>query len=105
MPKSFTEGQQIAQLQGQAKDLKVLGPQRFSKYGKSGQEISAALPFAKHIADDICIIKSMQTEQINHDPAHTFMNTESIISGRPSMGSWINYGLEVNVMICQDLSF
>ena len=95
MPKSFTEGQQIAQLQGQAKDLKVLGPQHdFSKHGKSGQEISAALPnIAKHIADDICIIKSMQTEQINHDPAHTFMNTGSIISGRPSMGSWINYGL------------
>tara|TARA_B100001778_G_scaffold96606_1_gene78922 strand:+ start:640 stop:2043 length:1404 start_codon:yes stop_codon:yes gene_type:complete len=95
MPKSFTEGQQIAQLQGQAKDLKVLGPQHdFSKHGKSGQEISAALPnIAKHIADEICIIKSMQTEQINHDPAHTFMNTGSIISGRPSMGSWINYGL------------
>ena len=89
MPKSFTEGQQIAQLQGQAKDLKVLGPQHdFSKHGKSGQEISAALPnIAKHIADEICIIKSMQTEQINHDPAHTFMNTGSIISGRPSMGS------------------
>ena len=95
MPKSFTEGQQIAQLQGQAKDLKVLGPQHdFSKHGKNGQEISAALPnIAKYIADDICIIKSMQTEQINHDPAHTFMNTGSIISGRPSMGSWINYGL------------
>ena len=95
MPKSFTEGQQIAQLQGQAKDLKVLGPQHdFSKHGKSGQEISAALPnIAKHIADDICIIKSMQTEQINHDPAHTFFNTGTGISGRPSMGSWLLYGL------------
>ncbi|MFL2480943.1 MAG: DUF1501 domain-containing protein [Verrucomicrobiales bacterium] len=95
MPKSFTEGQQIAQLQGQANNLKVLGPQhQFKKYGKSGQEISAALPnIANKISDDICIIRSMQTEQINHDPAHTFMNTGSIISGRPSMGSWINYGL------------
>ena len=95
MPKSFTEGQQIAQLQGQANNLKVLGPQhKFAKYGKSGQEISAALPnIANKIPDDICIIRSMQTEQINHDPAHTFMNTGSIISGRPSMGSWINYGL------------
>ena len=95
MPKSFTEGQQIAQLQGQANNLKVLGPQhQFAKYGKSGQEISAVLPnIANKISDDICIIRSMQTEQINHDPAHTFMNTGSIISGRPSMGSWINYGL------------
>jgi len=95
MPKSFTEGQQIAQLQGQSNNLKVLGPQhQFKKYGKSGQEISAALPnIANKISDDICIIRSMQTEQINHDPAHTFMNTGSIISGRPSMGSWINYGL------------
>ena len=95
MPKSFTEGQQIAQLQGQANNLKVLGPQhQFAKYGKSGQEISAILPnIANKISDDICIIRSMQTEQINHDPAHTFMNTGSIISGRPSMGSWINYGL------------
>ena len=95
MPKSFTEGQQIAQLQGQSNNLKVLGPQhQFAKYGKSGQEISAVLPnIANKISDDICIIRSMQTEQINHDPAHTFMNTGSIISGRPSMGSWINYGL------------
>jgi hypothetical protein len=95
MPKSFTEGQQIAQLQGQANNLKVLGPQhKFAKYGNSGQEISTALPnIANKIPDDICIIRSMQTEQINHDPAHTFMNTGSIISGRPSMGSWINYGL------------
>jgi hypothetical protein len=45
------------------------------------------------MADDICIVKSMVTEQINHDPAHTFMNTGSAINGRPSMGSWVNYGL------------
>ena len=46
----------------------------------------------KH-ADDLCVIRSMYTEQINHDPAHTFMNTGSIIAGRPSMGSWLTYGL------------
>jgi len=93
MPESFTQGQQIAQLQG--KQLKVLGPQHpFANYGESGQRISAVLPYiARGIADDICIIRSMQTEQINHDPAHTFMNTGSIISGRPAMGSWVTYGL------------
>jgi hypothetical protein len=95
MPKSVTENQQIAQLQGQADKLKVLGPQHtFGRHGQSGQEISSVFPhLASKIADDICIIRSMQTEQINHDPAHTFMNTGSIISGRPAMGSWINYGL------------
>lgn len=95
MPSSFTEGQQIAQLQGQAQSLKVLGPQHpFQKWGQSEQNISTVLPhIAKNLADEMCIIRSMKTEQINHDPAHTFMNTGSIISGRPSMGSWVTYGL------------
>lgn len=92
MPESFTKGQPIAQLQGQA--LKVLGPSfDFQRYGKSGQHISTVLPHIGGIADDICIIRSMQTEQINHDPAHTFMNTGTAISGRPSMGSWVTYGI------------
>jgi len=50
-------------------------------------------PHIGSIADQICIIRSMKTEAINHDPAHTFMNTGTTISGRPSMGSWITYGL------------
>ena len=102
MPKSVTKGQQIAQLQGSANNLKVLGPQHpFARHGSSGQQISSVLPhIAKKIADDICIVRSMKTEQINHDPAHTFMNTGSIISGRPSMGSWITYGLGSE---CQNL--
>ncbi len=92
MPKSVTDGQQLAQLQGQ--DLNCFGPQfSFAKHGKSGQEISEALPNIAKIADDICIIRSMKTEQINHDPAYTFLNTGSSISGRPSMGSWWTYGL------------
>lgn len=92
MPESYTKGQPIAQLQGQ--ELKCLGPlTRFSKYGQSGQEISDFLPWHHKLADDICIIRSMVTEQINHDPAHTFMNTGTAISGRPSMGAWVNYGL------------
>jgi len=94
MPKSYTEGKQIAQLQGQANNLKCLAPQHeFKKYGSSGQEISSILPEIGSIADDICIIRSMQTDQINHDPAHTLMNTGTSIPGRPSMGSWLLYGL------------
>ncbi len=92
MPESFTKGQQIAQLQG-AK-LNCFAPQfPFAKVGKSGQEISTILPHISSIADDICIIRSMHTEQINHDPAHTFLNSGTAIAGRPSMGSWILYGL------------
>ena len=92
MPESFTKGQPIAQLQGQA--LKCFAPQHpFARYGASGQEISTLLPEIGGIADDICILRSMQTEQINHDPAHTFMNTGTQISGRPAAGSWAWYGL------------
>jgi hypothetical protein len=92
MPDSVTAGQPIAQLQGQA--LKVLGPQHpFARRGKSGLLISEVLPHIGQIADQICVIKSMHTEQINHDPAHTFFNTGTAISGRPSMGSWVLYGL------------
>src|SRR6266571_2319535 len=92
MPESFTKGQPIAQLQG--RPLKCFGPQHpFQRWGRSGQEISTLLPQIGSIADDICIVRSMQTEQINHDPAHTFMNTGTQISGRPSAGSWIWYGI------------
>ncbi len=92
MPESFTKGQPIAQLQGKA--LKCQGPlTKFKQYGKNGQWISDFLPWHQKMADDICILNSLVTEQINHDPAHTFMNTGTAISGRPSMGSWVNYGL------------
>ena len=53
------------------------------------------------MADDICIVRSMWTEQINHDPAHTIMNTGSIIAGRPSMGSWVFYGLGAEATSCR----
>lgn len=92
MPESFTQGQPIAQLQG--KKLRCQGPMtKFRRYGESGQMISDFLPWHGKMADDICIVRSMVTEQINHDPAHTFMNTGTAISGRPSMGSWATYGL------------
>ncbi len=92
MPESFTKGQPIAQLQG-AK-LKVQGHlTKFQKHGQSGQWVSEFLPWHAKFVDDIAIVRSMVTDQINHDPAHTMMNTGTAISGRPSMGSWITYGL------------
>jgi len=99
MPESFTKGQPIAQLQGTK--LKVQGHlAKFAKHGKSGQWVSDFLPYHAKMVDDIAIIRSMVTDQINHDPAHTMMNTGTAISGRPSMGSWVNYGLGSE---CDDL--
>ncbi|MBY0503459.1 MAG: DUF1501 domain-containing protein [Bryobacteraceae bacterium] len=92
MPESFTKGQQIAQLQG--KPLLCFGPQHpFQRYGRCGTEMSSLFPKMGSLADEVCVVRSMWTEQINHDPAHTLMNTGSILAGRPSMGSWAAYGL------------
>jgi hypothetical protein len=92
MPDSFTKGQPIAQLQG--KQLTCFPPQwGFKKFGKNGQELVELFPNLGSVADELCIIRSLTTEAINHDPAHTFMNTGTTISGRPSMGSWCTYGL------------
>ncbi len=92
MPESFTVGQPIAQLQGQK--LTCLAPQHpFEQFGRSGQRMAAVFPELGKVADEMCIIRSLHTEAINHDPAHTFMNTGTTISGRPAMGSWLTYGL------------
>lgn len=92
MPSSITDGQPIAQLQ--SSELRILSPlSRFSPCGSAGQQISELLPWHRKMVDDICIVNSMVTEQINHDPAHTFLNTGTITPNRPSMGSWITYGL------------
>jgi hypothetical protein len=92
MPESLTKGQPIAQLQGAA--LVARGPQLpFSKRGECGLEMATIFEHMGNHADEMCVIKSMHTEQINHDPAHTFFNTGTAISGRPSMGSWVLYGL------------
>ncbi len=99
MPESFTRGQPIAQLQGQR--LTCLGPQHpFARFGESGQEICARFPHIGSVADELAIIRSMKTDQINHDPAHTLFNTGNTNPGRPSMGSWVTYGLGSE---CDDL--
>src|SRR5687768_10784052 len=72
MPESYTKGQPIAQLQGS--ELRCFAPQHpFKKYGQSGQEICELFPHVGSVADEICIIRSLRTQAINHDPAHTFM--------------------------------
>jgi len=92
MPESYTANQPIAQLQGQKLVCQApLIP--FKRFGESGQQIAEIFPHIGSVADELCIINSLHTDQINHDPAHTVMNTGTSISGRPSMGSWVTYGL------------
>jgi len=92
MPESVTAGQPIAQLQGQK--LICLGPRTtFTPRGESGTPVSNFFPHLGGLVDKLAIVRSMVTEQINHDPAHTFMNCGTALSGRPSMGAWVTYGL------------
>ena len=92
MPESLTKGRPIAQLQGKA--LKIMGPQTtFSRCGLSGLPIAETLKNVQGVADELCIVKSMMTEQINHDPAHTYFNTGQRVAGYPSIGAWLMYGL------------
>ncbi len=92
MPESLTRGQQLAQLQGEK--LVCQGPVfPFARYGRNRTEISTLLPHLGSVIDELCLVRSMTTEAINHDPAHMFMNTGTQIAGRPSMGAWVTYGL------------
>lgn len=92
MPSSLTDGVKLAFLQYEA--LKCFGTNvGFKKCGESGQMISNLLPNLQEVADDLAVVRTLETDQVNHDPAHTFMNTGFGIAGRPSMGSWLSYGL------------
>jgi hypothetical protein len=91
LPPSVTEGQRLAFIRA---DAAVMGPQfKFNKHGQSGTEISEALPHLAKIVDDICLIRSVHTDQFNHAPAQTFFQTGFAVPGRPSIGSWVTYGL------------
>ena len=93
MPESYHQGPADRPAARGEADLPRRRSIPFKKCGKSGQEIAEHLPASGTVADELCIIRSLHTEAINHDPAHTFMNTGTTISGRPSMGSWLRYGL------------
>ncbi len=91
LPPSIIGGQRYAFIRP---DAAVLGPRfRFAKYGKCGAELSEMLPNLAKVVDDICIVKSVHTDQFNHAPAQIFFNTGFAQPGRPSLGSWVLYGL------------
>ncbi len=91
LPPSVIGGQRYAFIRP---DAAVLGPRyKFSKHGKSGAELSEMLPHLAKVADDICLVKSVRTDQFNHAPAQIFFNTGFSQPGRPCLGSWVLYGL------------
>lgn len=91
IPPSVIQGQRYAFIQP---DAAVLGPQfKFAKHGQSGAEISEVLPHLANVVDDIAMVRSVHTDLFNHSPAQLFCNTGSGVPGRPSMGSWLSYGI------------
>lgn len=94
LPDSVRNGQRVTGMTAGQKSFPVCAPIKpFKQHGQSGTWVSEFLPYTAGIVDDICVIKSMHTEAINHDPGITFLNTGSQFPGRPSMGAWLDYGL------------
>lgn len=94
LPDSIRNGQRVTGMTAGQKSFPVCAPLKpFKQRGESGTWISDFLPYTAGVADDICVVKSMHTEAINHDPGITFMNTGSQFPGLPSLGAWLDYGL------------
>jgi hypothetical protein len=94
LPDSVRQGQRLTGMSGNQAHLPLAGAQfRFAQHGRSGTWVSELLPYTAGIVDKLCIVRSMHTEAINHDPAITFSTTGSQIAGRPSLGAWLAYGL------------
>lgn len=94
LPDSIRMGQRLTAMSAtQARFPVVPSLFKFAQHGESGAWVSELLPHTAKVVDDLCFIKSMYTEQINHDPAVTFAQTGFQLAGRPSLGSWVSYGL------------
>ena len=94
LPESIRKGQRLTGMTSGQKSFPLAGSKfSFDQHGQSGAWVSELLPYTAQISDELCFIKSMHTEAINHDPAITFFQTGSQQPGRPSMGSWVSYGL------------
>ena len=94
LPESIRQGQRLTTMtSGQTRFPIAPSMFKFAQHGKSGAWVSELLPYTAKMVDDIAIIRSMNTEAINHEPAITFFQTGSMIAGRPCLGSWLSYGL------------
>ncbi|MCY7359229.1 MAG: DUF1501 domain-containing protein [Rudanella sp.] len=94
LPDSVRKGQRLTSMSAQQSALPLVkSPYAFARHGQSGAWVSELLPYTSRVTDELCFIKSMYTEQINHDPALTFFQTGNQLAGRPSIGAWVSYGL------------
>jgi hypothetical protein len=94
LPDSVRGGQRLTGMSGNQSSIPLVGsPFKFTKHGRGGTEFSELLPHTAGIADDLCVVRSMFTEAINHGPGVTFLQTGTQIAGRPSFGAWLSYGL------------
>jgi len=94
LPDSVRKGQRLTGMTADQKKFPLAGTKfQFNQYGQSRAWVSELLPYTASVVDDICFVKSMYTEAINHDPALTFFQTGAQVGNRPSMGSWMSYGL------------
>ena len=94
IPEEYVRGKRFSTMTGNPKGKLVLAPvEPFERHGKSGAWVSNFMPYTAGIADDVCFVKSLHTEQVNHAPAVTFFLTGSEMASRPSMGAWLTYGL------------
>lgn len=94
LPPEVRGEQRLTGMSTHQSSIPLAGSQfEFKQYGKSGAWLSDLLPYHRDIVDDVCFVKSMHTEAINHDPAITMFQTGSQIAGRPSLGAWLSYGL------------
>ena len=93
LPDSVRKGKRVTDFTAKASKPMTKSFVDFKQYGQSGTWISDLLPHISGIVDDICVVKSMHTDAINHDPAITYIQTGSQIPGRPSLGAWLSYGL------------
>ncbi|OIN55509.1 DUF1501 domain-containing protein [Arsenicibacter rosenii] len=94
LPDSVRKGQRLTGMSANQASLPIApSAYSFRQYGKTRTWVSDLLPYTGQVVDDLCLIKSVYTEQINHDPAITFFQTGHQLPGRPSIGSWVNYGL------------
>ena len=94
LPASVRMGQRLTGMSASQATLPLAGSAfKFAQHGQSGATLSELLPWTTKMADDLCFVKSLHTEAINHDPAITFFQTGSQLAGRPSLGSWLSYGL------------
>ncbi|MFZ4768448.1 MAG: DUF1501 domain-containing protein, partial [Roseimicrobium sp.] len=93
-PDSLRNGKMLPGMSGSQSHFPLVGsPFKFAQHGQSGAWISELFPHTAKVADDLCFVKSMCSEAVNHDPALTFLQTGAPLPGRPSIGAWVSYGL------------